>query len=39
VVDDDSRDRTLAIAQRFASDQVTVVTKANERAAAVFAGR
>lgn len=34
VVDDDSDDRTLRIAQQFASDEVRVVTKANEGAAA-----
>src|SRR5262245_35183784 len=34
VVDDGSRDRTLAIAQQFASRNVSVVTKPNEGAAA-----
>ena len=34
VVDDGSRDRTLAIARRFASKEVSVVTQANQGAAA-----
>jgi glycosyltransferase involved in cell wall biosynthesis len=34
VVDDGSTDRTLAVARRFASDQVTVVTQKNQGAAA-----